>query len=161
LILDDEWSQWSDRQIARHIGVGNKLVSTVRRQLEAGGEIDKRDEVMAMRNGKAYVTKVSRPFDPDTREQRIILRLIDRLGSAEAVVEAVMSVSEHTSGGEYDPTNLRGYARENALATFAGQVQALCNTISFKVSSRGWCYILEEHGLRKGDFNRAERQSAR
>jgi hypothetical protein len=100
LILDDEWSQWSDRQIARHIGVGNKLVSTVRRQLEAGGEIDKRDEVMAMRNGKAYVTKVSRPFDPDTREQRIILRLIDRLGSAEAVVEAVMSVSEHTSGGE-------------------------------------------------------------
>jgi hypothetical protein len=29
--------------------------------------------------------------------------------------------------------------------------------LDFKVSSRGWCYILEEHGLEKGDFDKAER----
>src|SRR5262249_48605073 len=28
--------------------------------------------------------------------------------------------------------------------------------LDFKVSSRGWCYLLEEHGLRKGDFNKAQ-----
>src|SRR5262249_1337711 len=29
--------------------------------------------------------------------------------------------------------------------------------LDFKVSSRGWAYILEEHGLTKGDFDAAER----
>ena len=28
--------------------------------------------------------------------------------------------------------------------------------MDFEVGSRGWCYILEEHGLRKGDFKAAE-----
>src|SRR6516165_6359866 len=31
------------------------------------------------------------------------------------------------------------------------------STLDFKVSSRGWCYILEEHSLGKGDFDKAER----
>ena len=29
-------------------------------------------------------------------------------------------------------------------------------TFDFPVSSRGWCYILEEHGLGKGDFDDAQ-----
>src|SRR5262245_41239720 len=28
--------------------------------------------------------------------------------------------------------------------------------LDFEVSSRGWCYILEEHGLSKGDFDDAQ-----
>jgi hypothetical protein len=32
LLGDAEWSQWSDREIARHLGVGNSLVSKVRRE---------------------------------------------------------------------------------------------------------------------------------
>jgi hypothetical protein len=28
--------------------------------------------------------------------------------------------------------------------------------MDFEVGSRGWCYILEEHGLRKGDFTAAQ-----
>lgn len=28
--------------------------------------------------------------------------------------------------------------------------------MDFAVGGRGWCYILEKHGLRKGDFHRAE-----
>jgi hypothetical protein len=30
------------------------------------------------------------------------------------------------------------------------------STFDFPVSSRGWCYILEEHGLGKGDFDDAQ-----
>ncbi|MDJ0615601.1 MAG: ParB N-terminal domain-containing protein [Calothrix sp. MO_192.B10] len=33
LLEDDEWSQWSDREIARRSGVGNKFVGDVRRSL--------------------------------------------------------------------------------------------------------------------------------
>src|SRR4051794_5445681 len=30
-------------------------------------------------------------------------------------------------------------------------------TVDFKISARGWCYMLEPRGLSKGDFDRAER----
>jgi hypothetical protein len=30
--------------------------------------------------------------------------------------------------------------------------------LDFKVGSRGYCYLLEEHGLRKGDFDEAEKR---
>jgi hypothetical protein len=98
LILDDEWSKWSDREIARHIGVGNKLVSTVRREMEAAGDIDSRDEVLAVRGGKTYRTAVNR--DSDSPEHRMALRLIERLGSVDEAVAFLLSVSGHTSGGE-------------------------------------------------------------
>jgi hypothetical protein len=52
---------------------------------------------------------------------------------------------------------LKGHAREQALLEFSNLIRSLSAQVGFKVSSRGWCYILEEHGLRKGDFNRAQK----
>jgi hypothetical protein len=43
------------------------------------------------------------------------------------------------------------------LRQFCEQLQEIQSTVEFRVSSRGWCYILEEHGLGKGDFDRAQR----
>jgi hypothetical protein len=40
---------------------------------------------------------------------------------------------------------------------FCRQIIQINSTLDFKVSSRGWCYILEEHGLEKGDFDVAQR----
>jgi hypothetical protein len=51
---------------------------------------------------------------------------------------------------------LKGDARDQALLEFSNLLRSLSSQIGFKVSSRGWCYILEEHGLRKGDFSRAQ-----
>ena len=58
------------------------------------------------------------------------------------------------------PKNRPSEANKRA---FEGEVQSLCDLIlevrsrlDFQVSSRGWCYILEEHGLRKGDFDQAQ-----
>lgn len=46
---------------------------------------------------------------------------------------------------------------ERALAAFCAAIRQLASTLEFKVSSRGWCYILEVHGLLKGDFDSAQR----
>lgn len=105
LLTDPEWATWSDRQIAKHIGVGNKLVSVVRREMEEGGEIDVREEVMAVRSGRAYATKVQRNLDESSPDHRMISRLIDRLGSVDNLITILVSefdasVSGHTSGGE-------------------------------------------------------------
>ena len=62
------------------------------------------------------------------------------------------------------PKRNRGRQSAAALARYERDIEAFCHSITkinsgldFKVSSRGWCYILEEHGLRKGDFDDAQK----
>ena len=40
---------------------------------------------------------------------------------------------------------------------FCALIESISRTMDFKVGSRGWCYILERHGLRKGSFDTAEK----
>jgi hypothetical protein len=39
---------------------------------------------------------------------------------------------------------------------FCDLVREIRSTLDFAVGVRGWCYLLERHGLRKGDFDKAE-----
>jgi hypothetical protein len=43
------------------------------------------------------------------------------------------------------------------LSAWCAGIEELASTLDFKVSSRGWCYILEQHSLSKGDFDTAQR----
>jgi hypothetical protein len=46
---------------------------------------------------------------------------------------------------------------EAALDAWCDGIKQLDSGLDFRVSSRGWCYILEQHGLLKGDFGIAQR----
>jgi hypothetical protein len=46
---------------------------------------------------------------------------------------------------------------QEKVIEFCGAVKELKASLDFEVSARGWCYILEEHGLSKGDFDKAQR----
>jgi hypothetical protein len=48
-------------------------------------------------------------------------------------------------------------AYSGQLAEFCASIKEIASTLDFEVSSRGWCYILEEHGLGKGDFDLAQK----
>jgi hypothetical protein len=52
----------------------------------------------------------------------------------------------------------RGRPSSSALAAYDAELQRFCGLIlnDFRVSSRGWCYLLEEHGLDKGQFDVAQ-----
>lgn len=51
----------------------------------------------------------------------------------------------------------RGHEREAELEEFASELKSIQRTTGFKVSSRGWCYQLEElAGLTKADFDLVE-----
>jgi hypothetical protein len=54
------------------------------------------------------------------------------------------------------PTQLGRAAYDDQLRAFCDQIQEIRSRLDFQVSARGWCYILEEHGLGKGDFDSAE-----
>lgn len=47
-------------------------------------------------------------------------------------------------------------AHQAALDHFCELILEIRSTLDFKISARGWCYILEEHGLTKGEFNKAQ-----
>jgi hypothetical protein len=62
------------------------------------------------------------------------------------------------------PQRSRGRQSVEAQAEYRAQIARFCelmreihSTMDFAVGSRGWCYILERHGLRKGDFDAAQR----
>lgn len=57
----------------------------------------------------------------------------------------------------------KGRPTSEQKARFEADVDAWCAAVleinsglDFQVSSRGWCYVLEEHGLLKGDFDAAQ-----
>ena len=61
------------------------------------------------------------------------------------------------------PRRRRGRQTPESEAEYQAQRAAFCrlirqirSTMDFKVGSRGWCYILEPHGLTKGDFDAAQ-----
>ena len=62
------------------------------------------------------------------------------------------------------PKRGRGRPGADATAQYERELEAFCcrlteidSGLDFKVSSRGWCYILEEYGLTKGDFDSAQK----
>ena len=56
--------------------------------------------------------------------------------------------------GRQSPAAIEQYDRD--LAEFCAALKQIDSTLEFKVSSRGWCYVLEEYGLNKGDFDAAQ-----
>lgn len=61
------------------------------------------------------------------------------------------------------PRRPRGRPSPQAEALYSDKLRAWCSAVKeidsrldFKVGTRGWCYLLEAHGLAKGDFDKAE-----
>ena len=61
------------------------------------------------------------------------------------------------------PRRGRGHQSAAARAEYTAHLDTFCraileinSTLDFQVSARGWCYLLEEYGLLKGDFGRAQ-----
>src|SRR5438094_133094 len=48
-------------------------------------------------------------------------------------------------------------AFETGLKSWCSGILEIQSRMDFKASSRGWCYLLEEHGLSKSEFNRAQK----
>ena len=62
------------------------------------------------------------------------------------------------------PKRRRGRQPQGAEQVYIERVKKFCrlvlqikSTLDFRVGSRGYCYLLEEHSLRKGDFDEAEK----
>jgi hypothetical protein len=59
--------------------------------------------------------------------------------------------------GKGRPSASQNEKYETDVDAFCLAIREIASTLEFAISSRGWCYILEEHGLAKGDFDAAQR----
>jgi hypothetical protein len=48
-------------------------------------------------------------------------------------------------------------AYQQRVAAFCALIEQIQSSMDFAIGSRGWCYVLERHGVRKGDFAAAQR----
>jgi hypothetical protein len=74
--------------------------------------------------------------------------------SAAAEIDAVLELPKRRRGHQSAQAEA-GYQMQ--IAQFCALIRQIASTMDFKVGSRGWCYILERHGLRKGDFDTGEK----
>ena len=58
--------------------------------------------------------------------------------------------------GNGRPSTRAAELYQTELAQFCSRILELNSRLDFRVGSRGWCYILEEYGLGKGDFDSAQ-----
>jgi len=66
-----------------------------------------------------------------------------------------MSILPKRGRGRQSPSRESQYHDE--VSAFCRLVTQIASTLDFKVSSRGWGYILEEHGLLKTEFDAAQK----
>ena len=66
-----------------------------------------------------------------------------------------MAYCRNANRGRQSPEAEAEYREQ--VAAFCALIQQIQSTMDFAVGSRGWCYILERHGLRKGDFDAAQK----
>jgi hypothetical protein len=58
--------------------------------------------------------------------------------------------------GRGRPTPAAEERYQEQVAAFCALILEIRSTMDFDVGSRGWCYLLEQHGLNKGEFAAAE-----
>ena len=59
LLRDEEWSKWSDREIARRVKVDHKTVGKLRAEMAVSGEIPQIETRKVERGGKVYEQKTA------------------------------------------------------------------------------------------------------
>jgi hypothetical protein len=69
-----------------------------------------------------------------------------------AFVDLVAGLPRRKRGRQSAASEL---AYQEQVAAFCRLILQIRSTMDFVVGARGWCYILERHGLRKGDFDAA------
>lgn len=71
MLKDEEWSKWSSREIAKHVGSSNKTVSRIRADLEVAGEIKKNESVVYVDKHGQETTMTTRKKEKTPQQELI------------------------------------------------------------------------------------------
>ena len=118
MLLDDmEWSEWSDREIAKAAKVSFMTVGRIRKQLGIAPE-----EVKAVLKGKETTVKVERSNDVQTQEESFESEITSEM---EAIVEENEKLMQRLAVAAMEATDEEKKLAENQLVEMASQIKTL------------------------------------
>lgn len=142
MLTDDEWKQWSDTQIAKHVGVSKMTVGRIRHALEEQGKVapkkeskyvDKHGNESTMNTAKLTKAKKEEPAaepveeakpepkaDPDIEDK--ITELTDTI--AELAEENTL-LKDKIAIGQWDATEIEKIDAEELIAELRQQIKVL------------------------------------
>lgn len=131
MLKDEEWSQWSDAHIAKHIGISKMTVSRIRRQLEEEDQIEKQEEKTFIRDGKEQKFKTppkpkkEKPAtqdDEDPGRDSIISELTDTINQ---LAEENQVLKDAIAIGQWDASDIEKMDIEEVIQSLRQQIKAL------------------------------------
>lgn len=144
MLSDDEWKQWSDTQIAKHVGVSKMTVGRIRHALEEQGKIapkkeskyvDKHGNESTMNTAKLTKAKpkkeepaeeskeVAKPApqsDPDIED-----RITELTDTITALAEENTLLKDKIAIGQWDATEIEKIDAEELIAELRQQIKIL------------------------------------
>lgn len=144
MLTDDEWKQWSDTQIAKHVGVSKMTVGRIRHALEEQGKVapkkeskyvDKHGNESTMNTAKLTKAKptneepaeepkeVAKPApqaDPDIEDK--ITELTDTIT---ALADENTMLKDKIAIGQWDATEIEKIDAEELIAELRQQIKIL------------------------------------
>jgi hypothetical protein len=111
-----------------------------------------------------HITTPYMPITSDGKEPDLTPFLASIQAAVSRVIRKAHKPTPEPDNGSLLPKRRRGRqspadeaAHRRAVKRFCKLVLQIKSTLDFGVGSRGYCYLLEQHGLGKGDFDAAEK----
>lgn len=158
LLRDEEWRQWSDREIARRVGCSHHTVASVRRDLESSGQIAQIESRRAERNGVVYTVSAPAQEDRSVSDVVRLLRQAENCGPTEGMRLYLLDQAEKVIDGISDQNERKELsARMRALREEAEQARR-SNDQQWLKDAREWLKFAEneEGDERRQSIKRAQ-----
>lgn len=144
MLSDDEWKQWSDTQIAKHVGVSKMTVGRIRHALEEQGKVapkkeskyvDKHGNESTMNTTKLKKTPIKEephPNDPPdvvlpapTVDPYMEDKITELTDTIEALAEENTLLKDKIAIGQWDATEIEKIDAEELIAELRQQIKVL------------------------------------
>lgn len=136
MLLDPEWGQWSDAQIAKHIGVSRVTVGRVRRKMEEDKAIEQGTDKKYVKGGKEEVMKTENIGKKESKKKtKQVTQDLETLSSEPAIRELTDTISQlaeenqllkdKIAVGQWDASEIEKMDIEEVVTDLRKQVKAL------------------------------------
>ena len=140
MLLDEEWSQWSDAKIAKHVGVSKATVNRIRHKLKESKLIEEKGATKYVKDGKESEMKtenISQANKKKTKPTKTkqVTQDLETLSSDPAIRELTDTISQLAEEnqllkdkiaiGQWDASEIEKMDIEDVLRDLRQQIKAL------------------------------------
>lgn len=141
MLEDEEWGQWTNSEIAKHVGVSKMTVGRVKQQLEEEGKIEQSDtkkyvdrhgnesEIKTANLGKKSDSKKEKPPKKEVKSNEPVLEEDDRIKDLTDTINELASentlLKDKIAIGQWDATEIEKIDAQELIDELREQIRVL------------------------------------